>query len=82
MVFVTLSQCSDLTDECVALTPEQQWALEEICMQNNLDCQFEHDIPQNWSDIMMGDVADSGETDEAHEFKALACEIMDDCAGL
>ena len=30
----------------------------------------------------MGDVADSGETDKAHEFKALAREIMGDYAGL
>ena len=81
-VLQTAAEPIRATDKCVVLTPEQQQALEEICMQNDLDCQFEPNIPQDWSDITMGDVADSGETDEAHEFKALAREIMGDYAGL
>ncbi|KAF8547734.1 hypothetical protein OG21DRAFT_1526948 [Imleria badia] len=60
------------------LTPEQQRALEEICLQNSSDGQFEPEVPQDWSDIAMGDVGDSNEAHEADEFTAQAHEIMGD----
>ena len=50
-------------------------------MQNDLDCQFQSE-PQDWLDVAMEDVANSGETDEVHELEALAREIMGNFAGL
>ena len=70
------SGCSYLTDDHVVLTPEEQRGLEEICFQSGPEYQFDADVPQDWTDVTMGDVADSSETHEACEFEALAREIM------
>ena len=62
----------------VALTPKEQRALEEICLKSGPEYQFDADIPEDWTDITMGDIADSSEAQEACEFEALAREIMGD----
>ena len=58
------------------LTPEEQRGLEEICFQSGPEYQFDANVPQDWMDVTMGDVADSSETHKACEFEALAREIM------
>ena len=54
------------------LTPEEQRGLEEICFQSGPEYQFDADVPQDWTDVTMGDVTDSSETHKACEFEALA----------
>ena len=51
------------------------------CIIFTAGCQFEPDISQDWLDIMIKDVADSGEPYEVHKFEALVQVIMGDFMG-